>query len=154
MQIDFEDQTDTLSTEQIDLIEKLLRFGADQEDVPSHAEMSVNFTTNETIQALNKMYRSKDQPTDVISFALQDSVAGGAEIIGDHLPLILGDIVISIDQAKEQALAYNHSFERELGFLAIHGLLHLLGYDHLSAEEEKVMFNKQSNILESFGLGR
>lgn len=154
MQIDFEDQMGTLSAKQIDVIEELLLFAATKEGLPTHAEMSVNFTNNEMIQELNKTYRSLDQPTDVISFALQDPVAGEVEIIGEHLPLILGDIVISIEQTKEQALAYNHSFDRELGFLVIHGFLHLLGYDHLSAEEEMIMFDKQKEILDEFGLER
>lgn len=70
------------------------------------------------------------------------------------MPRVLGDIIISTDRAKEQAEEYNHSFERELGFLAVHGFLHLLGYDHMEPEEEKKMFTKQDEILQTFGLGR
>lgn len=154
MQIDFQDQTDVLSDQQIGLIEKLLHFSAERECVQSNAELSVSFVDKHTIQELNKTYRGKDEPTDVISFALQDHTGGGIEIVGENSPLILGDMVISIDQTKEQALAYDHSFERELGFLVVHGFLHLLGYNHLEEEEEKVMFKKQTDILDDFGLER
>lgn len=154
MQIDFQDQTDVLTSAQIHLIERLLRFAGKKESVAEAAELSVSFVDNETIQHLNKEYRSKDQPTDVISFALQDQVAGDIELMGEDLPLILGDIIISTEQTQKQALAYDHSFERELGFLAIHGFLHLLGYDHLNAKDEQLMFQKQKDILDEFGLER
>jgi probable rRNA maturation factor len=78
---------------------------------------------------------------------------GEIEIIGD-MPRVLGDIIISVERTREQAEEYGHSFERELGFLAVHGFLHLLGYDHMTEEDEKVMFSRQEEILSSFGLGR
>jgi probable rRNA maturation factor len=90
----------------------------------------------------------------VISFALEETTEGEVEIVGDDIPVVLGDIIISVEKAKEQAEEYNHSFERELGFLAVHGLLHLLGYDHMTEQDEKEMFQKQEEILGEFNLGR
>lgn len=154
MEIDFLDQTNKLSEEQIDTLEKLFDYAAQFERVQKHAELSVSFVNNEEIQELNKVYRKKDEPTDVISFALQDGEEDHLKFIGNEVPLILGDIIISIDKVEEQAREYNHSFERELGFLAVHGFLHLLGYDHMNESEEKVMFQKQNDILDGFGLER
>ena len=112
---------------------------------------TVNFNViivdNEYIHKLNKEYRGIDRPTDVISFALEDS-----EDIKYEDFRLLGDIYISIDKAKEQAEEYGHSFKREICFLAVHGLLHLLGYDHMKKEEEKIMFSKQELILNEAGI--
>ena len=91
----------------------------------------------------NKEYRDKDAPTDVISFALEDDKT----VIEPDGVRILGDIYISIDKVHEQALEYGHSFKRELSFLAVHGLLHLLGYDHMEKSDEEVMFKKQEEVL-------
>lgn len=101
---------------------------------------------NEKIHQINKQYRGIDRPTDVISFALEDVNDIKTEI------RMLGDIYISIDKAREQAIEYNHSFLREFCFLAIHGLLHLLGYDHMKKEDEIIMFNKQDEILNEAGI--
>src|SRR5699024_8021397 len=138
----------------IDLLERLWLFAAGEEGISGEAEVSINFVSNKEIQELNRNYRQQDQPTDVISFALQEKVEGEMPIVGEDIPLVLGDIVISIDKTKEQAKEYDHSFERELSFLTIHGFLHLIGYDHLHEEEEKVMFQKQENILGAFGIER
>ena len=114
----------------------------------------ITFVTNEAIHEINREYRDKDQPTDVISFALEEMGEGEVAIIGEDIPRVLGDIIISIDRTREQAEQFGHSFERELGFLAVHGFLHLLGYDHMNDADEKEMFGKQDEILLSFGLGR
>ncbi|MRG86628.1 rRNA maturation RNase YbeY [Salinibacillus xinjiangensis] len=154
MHIDFLDETKEVTEEHIDLLNRLLKFSAEQEEISHQAEMSVTFVNNEQIQMINRNYRQKDQPTDVISFAMQDEVEGEMEIIGEEGPLLLGDIIISIEKAKEQAKEYQHSFERELGFLAVHGFLHLLGYDHMEEADEKKMFAKQEEYLNEFGLKR
>ncbi|WP_100010616.1 rRNA maturation RNase YbeY [Lentibacillus sediminis] len=154
MYIDFHDQTNSVPSDYVDLLQRLLNFSADREGVPKEAEISINFVDNREIQELNRNYRQQDKPTDVISFALQEAVEGEMEILGDDGPLALGDIVISVDKAKEQADAYGHSLEREYGFLVVHGLLHLLGYDHRNEEEEKAMFTKQDDLLDAFGLER
>jgi probable rRNA maturation factor len=152
--IDFIDETNEVTEEQIDMIEKLLNYAAEMENVQDEAEVSVTFVDNEKIREINRDYRGKDKPTDVISFALEEMGDGEIEVVGAEIPPVLGDIIISIPKAREQAEEYGHSFMRELGFLAVHGFLHLLGYDHETEEEEKEMFSKQEQILEQFGLKR
>lgn len=152
--IDFLDETNEVKEEHIELVEKLIQHAATIENIEDGSEVSVTFVTNEAIHEINKNYRDKDQPTDVISFALEELGEGEVEIVGEGIPRILGDIIISTDRTKEQAEEYGHAFERELGFLAVHGFLHLLGYDHMTEEDEKIMFGKQDEILSSFGLGR
>jgi probable rRNA maturation factor len=110
---------------------------------------NVIIVDNEYIHKLNRDYRNIDRPTDVITFALEDN--GKIELEGGR---VLGDIYISIDKAKEQAKEYNHSLKRELSFLMVHGFLHLLGYDHMNEEDEKVMFDKQERILDSYDITR
>lgn len=107
---------------------------------------------NQKIHEINLQYRGIDRPTDVISFALEDYDDGVSLIEG--MPRTLGDIYISIEKAKEQAEEYGHSLKRELSFLAVHGLLHLLGYDHMNPEDEKIMFERQELILNGFGITR
>lgn len=152
--IDFLDETNKVEQSHIQLVEQLLQHAATILNIEGENEVSITFVTNDEIQQINHEYRGKNQPTDVISFAMEELGEGEIEIVGDHIPKVLGDIIISIDRTKEQAIEYGHSFERELGFLAVHGLLHLLGYDHMTEEDEKVMFSKQEEILLSFGLGR
>ena len=152
--IDFTDETNEVAAQHTELVEKLLQHAASVESIEPETEVSVTFVTNDTIQDINREYRGKDQPTDVISFALEELGEGEMAVTFEGMPRVLGDIIISTDRAKEQAEEYNHSFEREIGFLAVHGFLHLLGYDHMEPEEEKVMFTKQDEILQTFGLGR
>ena len=104
---------------------------------------------NSRIREINREYRNIDRETDVISFALEDDKTFNLEEFR-----ILGDIYISIDKARSQALEYNHSFKRELSFLAIHGFLHLLGYDHMEKEEEEIMFKKQEEVLSRYEINR
>ncbi|ANF48173.1 MULTISPECIES: rRNA maturation RNase YbeY [Priestia] len=152
--IDFIDETNEVSEEQQKELEKLLEAAAIYENLQEDAEVSVTFVDNDRIQEINHQYRHKNQPTDVISFALEEMGEDEMQIIGDELPRVLGDIVISIPKAHEQAEEYNHSFMRELGFLTVHGFLHLLGYDHETSEDEKEMFTRQKDILEQYGLSR
>lgn len=154
LEIDFLDETTTVTEEHLQLVEQLLQHSANILKVEDGSEVTVSFVTNEAIQQINREYRDKDQPTDVISFALEELGEGETMIIGEGIPRILGDIIISTERATEQAEEYGHSVERELGFLAVHGFLHLLGYDHMTEEEEKLMFAKQKEILSTFGLQR
>ena len=154
LNIDFLDETAEVQESHMELVEKLLQHAAQVENIEQGSEVSISFVTNEAIHEINREYRDKDQPTDVISFALEELGEGEVQIVGEGIPRILGDIIISIDRTKEQAEQYGHSFERELGFLAVHGFLHLLGYDHMNEADEKVMFGKQAVILSTFGLGR
>ncbi len=152
--IDFADETGNVKEKQIGELEKLLNKAAEMENIKGEAELSVTFVDNDAIQQINRDYRGKDAPTDVISFAMEEMGENEMEIHGEGLPEILGDIIISIPKTAEQAESYGHSFMRELGFLAVHGFLHLLGYDHMTREDEKTMFTKQKEILEAYGLTR
>lgn len=149
--IDFSDHTEIVKSEWLTQIDKLLTFAKEQEQIDSDAELSVTFVDKTEIQEINKMYRDKDKVTDFISFALEEDEP---EIIGLDMPRVLGDIIICTDVAQEQADSYGHSFERELGFLALHGFLHLLGYDHIDEQDEKEMFGRQDQILNAYGLTR
>lgn len=131
-------------------IEKLLNYACDYcklDDV----SFNVIIVDDKKIHEINKEYRGIDRPTDVISFALEDEKD---MILDSSMGRILGDIYISLDRCKEQAKEYGHSFLRELAFLSVHGLLHLQGYDHMKAEDEKVMFKLQDDILNSYGITR
>lgn len=152
MQIDLTDQTKTLSLEQRDLIQELVIFAGKREQINFNVELSITIVHNEDIQVLNAQYRNKDEATDVLSFQLDNPYRGTEETMG--MPIMIGDIIISIDKAIDQAKRYNHSFDREIAFLTVHGFLHLLGYTHDNKEEEQVMFQKQESILEEFSLGR
>ncbi|MGD6898951.1 rRNA maturation RNase YbeY [Bacillus infantis] len=154
LNIDFLDETNEVKSSHIEQVEKLLNFAAEKENVEDDSELSVTFVTNGRIQEINREYRDKDKPTDVISFAMEELGEGETEIAGEGIPRVLGDIIISIQRTEEQAGEYGHSFERELGFLAVHGFLHLLGYDHETDEEEREMFGRQKDILDEYGLTR
>ncbi|ARJ49882.1 rRNA maturation RNase YbeY [Staphylococcus lutrae] len=149
--IDFSDHTGQVKDEWYTQIEQLLTFSKTAEGIEEEAEVSVTFVDKAEIQAINREYRNKDKVTDVISFAFeeQEDIFEGIE-----MPRVLGDIIICTDVAQEQAEQYQHSLERELGFLALHGFLHLLGYDHMTEADEKVMFQRQKAILNEFGLTR
>ena len=133
--------------ENLEILEPLLTYGLEVENV-DNLEFNVIIINNEEIHKINKEYRGIDRPTDVISFALEDY----KDIKYENDYRVLGDIYISIDKVREQAKEYGHSEKRELAFLAVHGLLHLLGYDHMEKEDEKVMFSKQELILDGYGI--
>ncbi|EOH99837.1 metalloprotease [Enterococcus haemoperoxidus ATCC BAA-382] len=158
MDISFIDETMNLSKENLEEVENLLQFAADFLKISEDTEMSVSFMDNSGIQVINRDYRGKDVPTDVISFALEEEGEDELPIIfedaAEAFPRNLGDIMISTERAAEQAAEYGHSFERELGFLAVHGFLHLNGYDHMEADDEKEMFGLQKEILDAYGLKR
>lgn len=140
-----------------ELITKAIQAAAVYEEV--HAgEVVVSLVDDATIQELNRNYRDKDVPTDVLSFAMEESLEDEPEIFfdeeeGEPLPM-LGDIIISVPTAKRQAEEYGHSLAREIAFLAVHGFLHLIGYDHMTEEDEKDMFARQDAILDQIGLTR
>ena len=120
-------------------------------DLGPKAEISILLCHNDYIHTLNKQYRNIDRPTDVLSFALNEGEEDGYD--GPDTAL-LGDIIISLERAREQAEEYGHSLKREIAFLTAHSMLHLLGYDHMEPEEEKEMFAKQKEILELAGIPR
>lgn len=129
-------------------IEKLVNFALDYKKI-NNAVFNIIIVDLNTIHEINKIYRGKDSATDVISFALEDD-----KTFIETEYRILGDIYICLDKAKSQATEYGHSFLREFSFLTVHGLLHLLGYDHMNKDDEKIMFNLQEMILNEYGIKR
>ncbi|EPY10318.1 metalloprotease [Paenibacillus sp. E194] len=145
----------------IELLERILQEAAAMEGI-QEGEVALTFVDNEQIHELNREYRGIDRPTDVLSFALNESVEEELDILYeiedeqelDEMNDLLGDIIISTERAKEQADEYGHSLEREIGFLFVHGFLHLLGYDHQDEPSEQIMMDKQEAVLEKVGLRR
>ena len=135
------------------LLREAIETTLDFEDFQNVCEVSVTFTDNEGIRELNKKFRQIDKPTDVLSFPLFDFEGECEEPPIDEIISNLGDIVISLERAKEQAEEFGHSFKREVAFLTVHSMLHLLGYDHeRSEEEDREMRAKQSEIMRIMGL--
>lgn len=143
-----------------DFVQKVVSGVLEYEENREDYEVSISFVNDEEIQDLNNEYRGINNPTDVLSFPMMEfeeedeNIDAGEEFeyIEEELPL--GDIVISMDRAKAQAEEYGHSFERELSFLLVHGMLHLLGYDHEEEKDEKVMMKIQEEILETLKINR
>ena len=132
------------------LIKRAISAALEYENIKDDCEVSVTFTDNEKIHALNLEYRNVDRSTDVLSFPLGDE-----EFEREGDTILLGDIVLSLEKAQEQANAYGHGFEREVAFLTVHSVLHLLGYDHeISDEDEKDMFARQDAIMDKLGITR
>ncbi len=158
------DETGQVSDEIKKQTLELLNFAA-QKTSKENKEMAITFVTNERSHELNLEYRDTDRPTDVISLEYkpempfvfdEEDLAENSDLAEmlDEFDSYIGELFISIDKAKEQAEDYNHSFEREMGFLAVHGFLHINGYDHYTPEEEKEMFTLQEEILVAYGLTR
>ncbi|MBO5295752.1 MAG: rRNA maturation RNase YbeY [Clostridia bacterium] len=156
MKIYFEDEQDKLAvTYKLKmLIRRAVEAVLDYEQYGNPCEVSVTFTDNAGIHELNKKFRGIDRPTDVLSFPLFDFAGESEEPPVDDFKGMLGDIVLSLEQAAVQAEEYGHSFAREAAFLTVHSMLHLLGYDHETGEEdEQDMRRRQSEIMEILGLG-
>lgn len=159
MDLEIYDDTKNVPEEKIKLIEDVLNFAGSYLKLPENTEMSVTLMDNEHIHEINKKYRGVDKPTDVISFAIEEDDPDEVPIILPEdeefdIPKNIGDIMVSMDKVKEQAEYLEHSEDRELGFLVVHGFLHLNGYDHMKEEDEKEMFGLQREILDSYGLTR
>jgi probable rRNA maturation factor len=134
-----------------DFIENCICTGLKAEGISAAVEVSILLVDDQQIRGLNKTYRGIDSPTDVLSFPMLEFASG----IGERdIAAVLGDIVISMERAQHQAQEYNHSFLRELGFLLIHGLLHLLGFDHLEEQERQKMRQREEIILKQLNLPR
>ena len=134
---------------EIELVSKYVSFLVDKLSL-DNCVFNIIFVGDEDIRTINKEYRNVDNKTDVISFALEDY----EDNIKNSVIRVLGDIYISVDTAYEQANMYGHSNDREVCFLITHGILHLLGYDHMQEDDEKVMFSKQEELLNEYGLQR
>ena len=159
MDLEIYDDTKNVPEEKIKLLEDILNFAGSYLKLPENTEMSVTLMDNEHIHEINKKYRGVDKPTDVISFAIEEDDPDEVPIILPEdeefdIPKNIGDIMVSMDKVKEQAEYLGHSEDRELGFLVVHGFLHLNGYDHMKEEDEKEMFGLQREILDSYGLTR
>ena len=162
MDIAIFDETNRAEQKHLNLIEQLIISASKKLELGSNFEMSVTIVDNNRIHEINREYRKIDRPTDVISFAIEDNDEEDFEIFFETLdneeeieiPRLLGDIFISIDKAEEQAKEFGHSLDREIGFLAVHGFLHLNGYDHQTEEEEYEMFSLQDEILKENDLER
>lgn len=146
MELDFNVEIENDVSEYEPLYNKLMKKTLNMLQFSENAIMSVTFVSKEQIHSINKTYRNIDRPTDVISFAFLDDKS--EVIIGDNIPIDLGEIYICYEVADENRKAYDNSLKRELSFLFVHGLLHLLGYDHMTKEDEEIMFPLQENILE------
>ncbi|MGX7048199.1 metalloprotease [Lactococcus piscium] len=163
MYIEMTDNTGKVSDDMQQETIKLLNFAANFIHLPEHKEMAITYVLNDEIQKINQDYRGKDAPTDVVSLEYEPETisfdadfdmpeALQAEL--EEFDSFIGELFISIEKAQEQADNYGHSYEREMGFLAVHGFLHINGYDHMIEEEEKVMFALQEEILTAYGLTR
>ncbi|TPR40333.1 rRNA maturation RNase YbeY [Apilactobacillus micheneri] len=159
MDLEIYDKTNNgVSDKDTSLVQDVLEYAGKYLDLKENTEMSVTFVNNDKIKDINKEYRGVDRATDVISFAIEDGDDDFPLIMNDEManeiPENIGDIFVSIDKVAEQAEFLNHSYERELGFLVVHGFLHLNGYDHMEPEDEAVMFPLQRKIMDSYGLKR
>ena len=176
MLVDIIDDQAYLASGQEKLLHEVIEAAAKYLNLPEGIELDLSIVSNEEIQVLNRDYRGLDKPTDVLSFALTE-VTSEFDVDFAHLDLTeeaeetedleetefedeeaipqhLGDIIISYPRAQEQAQDYGHSLDRELAFLAVHGFLHLNGYDHQTEEEAKEMFKIQEEVLTTYGLTR
>ncbi|OZB91682.1 rRNA maturation RNase YbeY [Paenibacillus sp. XY044] len=150
-----------VSDELIATLEVILQKAGESEGVED-GEVALTFVDDKQIHELNLEYRGIDRPTDVLSFAMNETLDEELDIVYEleedeelqDMPEVLGDIIISVDRAKAQSEDYGHSLEREIGFLFVHGFLHLLGYDHQDAESEAEMMGKQEAVLAQVGLTR
>lgn len=164
MYVEMHDETGQVSKDMQEDIVKLLGTAAQKLNLSSEKEMMITFVDNEKIQEINLYYRDKDAPTDVVSLEYKpeeisfdediDFEGFDASELMNEFDSYIGELYISVDKAHEQAEEYGHSFEREMGFLAVHGFLHINGYDHYTPEEEKEMFELQEEILTAYGLKR
>lgn len=164
MYIEMIDETKQVSKTIQEQTLAILNFAAEKTG-KKDKEMAVTFVSNERSHALNLQYRDTDCPTDVISLEYKPDadISFSEEDLADNPELAemlsefdsyIGELFISVDKAREQANEYGHSFEREMGFLAVHGFLHINGYDHYTPAEEKEMFRLQEEILSAYGLTR
>lgn len=133
---------------ELDDLKKYINYVVKKEKL-ENCEFNIIIINDKKIRQINKEYRSIDRKTDVISFALEDNEK---QLFDNYR--VLGDIYISLDRVYAQAKVYNHSNLRELAFLSTHGILHLLGYDHMVESDEKIMFKKQEKLLENYGIKR
>lgn len=148
----YDNNTDYVIDDEIfNLINKCIIESLNLENFTQNVEISLSIVNNEEIKKINNLYRNINKETDVLSFPLLDDFQN---IKDNTHPIPLGDIIISIEKAITQANEYNHSLKREICFLTVHSMLHLLGYDHMEKTEEEIMFKKQDIILDKLNINR
>ena len=143
-----------ISGEIMEAVEKACLETLKYEEFDEDCEISLSFVTNEEIHQINRQFRNVDAPTDVLSFPQLTFGDGEEADVNENGEIVLGDIIISVERAKEQAEEYGHGLKREIAFLTVHSMLHLLGYDHMEKDEEEDMFRRQKEILEIAGIPR
>ena len=148
----FYDEIEDLEEEK--LIEKVVALVLEEEKIKKNLNVYITLTNNKNIQKINAEHRNIDKPTDVLSFPMFEREEIDNLKKKDETEDILGDIIVSIEKVREQAEEYGHSFERELAYLVTHGMLHLLGYDHMIDEEKIVMRKREEEILEKLNITR
>jgi len=142
--------TITSSMEQV--LKSVLQKTAEIYEIEPQTEVSIVLANDEYIHQLNRQYRGKDCPTDVLSFALNEGEE--VEVIDGPAEVLLGDIIISLETTARQAQEYGHSLERELAYLTVHGMLHLLGFDHMTEEDKQEMRQEEEYVLGLLGIQR
>ena len=143
-----------ISGEIMEAVEKACLETLKYEEFDEDCEISLSFVTNEEIHQINRQFRNVDAPTDVLSFPQLTFEEGEEADVNENGEIVLGDIIISVERAKEQAEEYGHGLKREIAFLTVHSMLHLLGSDHMEKDEEEDMFRRQKEILEIAGIPR
>ncbi|KXO17160.1 translation metalloprotein YbeY [Clostridiales bacterium KA00134] len=148
IEIDYSNRQDYLDIDEntLSFVEAVVRETLEEEDIKSSAYVSISFVGDEEIKTLNRDYRNVDDVTDVLSFPIDEFF--------DSNTRILGDVVINVKRLMSQAEEFGHSYERELGYLTCHSILHLLGYDHIDDEDKKIMRDKEDAIMHSLDLTR
>jgi rRNA maturation RNase YbeY len=149
LELGLDERVDPQFAGQVDLerLQRVIEHALVAEGLKGPVELSLTITDDATIQSINATHRGIDRPTDVLSFPLLNEGDQAGFVLPPGMPVHLGDIVISFPRAKEQAQEYGHSLERELSYLTVHGVLHLLGYDHEDEEERQIMRNKEEAAL-------
>lgn len=157
MDLDINWEEETIPETEHESLKQILRQGIETAitiaEGPEEAEVGLTLVDDVRIHELNREFRGVDRPTDVLSFALQEETDDEPDIL-DYEDDLLGDIIISVERARDQAVEYGHSFERELVYLAVHGTLHLLGYDHEEEEDKAEMRRQEEAVMSQVGLLR
>lgn len=142
--VDNRQNTAEITYELNNLIEKVIMESLKVEGLSSEVEVSISFVDNEEIKELNRAYRGVDKSTDVLSFPLDDDII---------VPIpLLGDIIISMETAIEQAADFGHSLDREIGYLIAHSMFHLMGYDHMDEDGKNIMRSKEKQVMKNLGI--
>lgn len=156
LQLLFENDSNYIpANDLLKMLENVMLKSLELEGFTKEVEISLTFTTDELIKEINCKHRNMDKATDVLSFPMYEKQElSDINTSISNFPVALGDIVVSVERAFSQAEEYGHSFEREMAFLVCHSMFHLLGYDHMTKQEEGLMMEKQNMVLEALGINR